>query len=245
VKTPKPLLEVRALSKLFGGLRAVDLDLDIGLGELRCIIGPNGAGKSTLFKLLMGEIRPTTGSIRLRGMEICGLDIHRIARLGVSIKYQVPTVFEQLSLIENLVAAAEYRFGFEQGVARAWETLRRFGLEEQAAKPAAWLSHGARQWLEIGMATISDPQLVLLDEPTTGMTVDEMIRTVGLVHDLATRSTVIIVEHNLEFVRRLGSRITVMHRGKIFADGTMQEIESDARVRDIYLGKRSIHVEST
>jgi ABC-type uncharacterized transport system ATPase subunit len=232
----QPLLQIRALKKSFGGLSAVDLDLDIARGELRCIIGPNGAGKSTLFKLLMGEIQPTSGSIWLRGNDICGLDSFQIARLGLRMKYQVPTLFEQLSPLENLVAAAEYRFGFHESVVRALHMLQKFELEEHANTPSAWLSHGAKQWLEIGMATISEPELVLLDEPTSGMTVDEMIRTLSLVQDLAMQSTVVIVEHNMEFVRRLGSRVTVMHRGKIFANGTMQEIESHAGVRDIYLG---------
>jgi ABC-type uncharacterized transport system ATPase subunit len=232
----QPLLEIRGLKKSFGGLSAVDLDLDIGRGEVCSIIGPNGAGKSTLFKLLIGEIQPTSGSIRLCGKEICGLDSFRIARLGIRMKYQVPTLFEQLSPLENLVAAAEHRFGFHESVVRAFKLLRKFDLEEHANNPSAWLSHGAKQWLEIGMTTISEPQIVLLDEPTSGMTFDEMIRTLGLVHDLAKQSTVVIVEHNMDFVRRLASRVTVMHRGRIFANGTMQEIESHAGVREIYLG---------
>lgn len=231
-----PLLRIRGLQKSFGGLKAVDLDLDIGRGDLCCIIGPNGAGKSTLFKLLVGELRPTSGSIRFRETEICGLDSFRIARLGIRMKYQVPTLFEQLTPLENLVVAAEYCFGFQEAVARAHHALWRFNLESHANNPSAWLSHGTKQWLEIGMATISDPDLILLDEPTSGMTVEEMIKTLSLVQHLADQSTVVIVEHNMEFVRRLASRITVMHEGKIFADGSMQEIESHAGVRNIYLG---------
>lgn len=233
-----PILSVHSLRRYFGGLRAVDLNLEVEQGELRCLIGPNGAGKSTFFKILIGGLQPNAGSVRFQGREISGLDAFRIARLGISIKYQVPSIFERLSVLENLHIAAEHRFGFADGRARAWRMLDLMEFEGRAEEPAAWLSHGQKQRLEIGMASIAEPALLLLDEPTAGMSPEEISWTVDFVEDLTKRSTVIVVEHNMDFVRRIARWVTVMHEGQIFAEGTMAEIEADASVRDIYLGKR-------
>jgi len=235
----EPFLSVEGLTRYFGGLRAVDLTFAVEQGELRCLIGPNGAGKSTFFKILTGVLEPSAGSVRFRGREITRLDAFHVARLGISIKFQVPSLFEQLSVLQNLHLAAEHRFGFAGGLERARRMLDAIGFAAQAHEPAVWLSHGQKQRLEIALATIAEPQLVLLDEPTAGMGSEEVNRTVDLVKDLTKHSTVIVVEHNMEFVRRIARKITVMHEGRVFAEGTMAEIEAHSGVRDIYLGRRA------
>ncbi len=234
-----PILSVNGLTKYFGGLCALDLSFEVQPRELRCLIGPNGAGKSTFFKILTGGLRPKAGSVRFRGQEITHLDPFRIARLGISIKFQVPSIFEQLSVLQNLLLAAENRFGFTDGRERTRRMIDWIGFAELADESAASLSHGQKQRLEIAMATIAEPELVLLDEPTAGMSPEEVDRTVDLVEDLTKRSTLIVVEHNMDFVRRIASWVTVMHEGRVFAEGTMSEIETHAGVRDIYLGRRA------
>jgi urea ABC transporter ATP-binding protein UrtD len=234
---PEAILEVNALTKHFGGLRAVHLNLVVDPGELRCLIGPNGAGKSTFFRMLSGGTRPSSGTVRFRGRDITGWDAFRIARLGISIKFQVASVFEELSVLQNLHTAAEFRFGNREGRRRAAEMLEVVGLRERAHHPATWLSHGEKQWLEIGMASVAEPVLILLDEPTAGMTVEEVRKTVELLKRLNETATVIVVEHDMNFIRMIARRVTVMHQGEAFAEGSMEEIEANDAVRDIYLGK--------
>jgi ABC-type uncharacterized transport system ATPase subunit len=231
------ILSADGLTKHFGGLRALHLSLSVEERELRCLIGPNGAGKSTFFKLLTGSLRPTAGVVRFRGRDITGWDAFRVARLGISIKFQVASVFEELSVLQNLVTAAEFRYGYRAACRRALAMLGASGLGERAADRAAWLSHGEKQWLEIGMASIAEPALILLDEPTAGMTIDEVQKTGALLRRLNERATVIVVEHDMSFIRMIARRVTVMHQGEVFAEGTMEEIEANERVRDIYLGK--------
>jgi branched-chain amino acid transport system ATP-binding protein len=236
------ILEVTALTKHFGGLRAVHLDLTVEAGELRCLIGPNGAGKSTFFRMLSGSMRPSSGTVRFRGRDITGWDAFRVARLGMSIKFQVASVLEELSVWDNLHLAAEFRFGNRAGRRRAADMLEVVGLTERADHPAIWLSHGEKQWLEIGMASVGEPALILLDEPTAGMTADEMRKTVRLLKRLNEVATVIVVEHDMNFIRMIAGRVTVMHQGEVFAEGSMEEIERNEGVRDIYLGKGSHYV---
>jgi branched-chain amino acid transport system ATP-binding protein len=230
-------LRAEALTKFFGGLRAVHMNLAIEERELRCLIGPNGAGKSTLFRMLCGSTRPSAGRVWFRGRDITGWDAFRVARLGVSIKFQVPSVLEELPVHQNLHTAAEFRFGNREARQRVNAMLDVVGLRARALEPAAWLSHGERQWLEIGMASIGEPALILLDEPTAGMTVDEVSRTVELLKRLNQTATVIVVEHDMNFIRMIARQVTVMHQGEVFAEGSMQEIEQNAAVRDIYLGR--------
>lgn len=238
---PGPLLKVEALTKHFGGLRAVHIDLAIDEGELRCLIGPNGAGKSTLFGMLCGRLAPSGGRVWFRGREITGWDAFRVARLGISIKFQVPSVFEELPVSQNLHAAAEFRFGNREARRRADAMLEVIRLRERAEEPAAWLSHGERQWLEIGMASIADPALILLDEPTAGMSVEEVRKTTELLNRLNETATLIVVEHDMNFIRMIARRVTVMHQGEVFAEGPMEQIEATPTVRDIYLGKLRTH----
>ncbi len=234
---PEPILEVSALTKHFGGLRAVHLSLAVEAGELRCLIGPNGAGKSTFFRILSGGMRPSSGTVRFRGRDITGWAAFRIARLGISIKFQVASVLEELSALQNLHIAAEFRFGNREGRRRAAEMLEVVGLHQRADDPATWLSHGEKQWLEIGMASVGEPALILLDEPTAGMTVEEVKKTVRLLKRLNETATVIVVEHDMNVIRMIARRVTVMHQGEVFAEGSMEEIEVNESVRDIYLGK--------
>lgn len=232
-----PILSVEGLTKYFGGVRAVHLNLAVEEGELRCLIGPNGAGKSTFFRLLTGGLRPSSGRVRFRQRDITGLDAFRIARLGISIKFQVASVFEELSVLQNLHTAAEFRFGNREGRRRAETMLQVIGLGHRAHQPAAWLSHGEKQWLEIGMASIAEPALILLDEPTAGMTVQEVKKTVELLKRMNEVATLIVVEHDMNFIRMIARRVTVMHQGEVFAEGSMEEIVANDGVRDVYLGK--------
>jgi ABC-type uncharacterized transport system ATPase subunit len=231
------ILQVEGLSKYFGGLRAVHLDLEIKAGELHCLIGPNGAGKSTFFHVLTGQLKPSAGRVTFRTRDITGWDTFRIARLGISIKFQVASVFESLSVLQNLLTAAEFRYGYREGQRRATQMLEVIGLSERCDEPATQLSHGEKQWLEIGMASVADPILLLLDEPTAGMTIGEVHKTVQLLKRLNERATLIVVEHDMNFIRMIARQVTVMHEGQVFAQGSMAAIEANEGVRDIYLGK--------
>jgi branched-chain amino acid transport system ATP-binding protein len=232
-----PILKVAGLTKVFGGLRAVHLDLAVEERELHCLIGPNGAGKSTFFRIVSGDMPPSAGAVYFRGRDIAGWDPFRVARLGIRIKFQVPSLFEQLTVLQNLHAAAEFRFGNQDGLRRARAAAERIGLEDRLDEPAAFLSHGERQWLEIGMAGIAEPALILLDEPTAGMTVEEVRKTASLLRRVNETATVIVVEHDMQFIRMIAGRVTVMHQGEVFAQGSMEEIEGNEEVRDIYLGR--------
>ena len=232
------VLEARGLVKEFGGLRAVaGMDFTLRRGELRCLIGPNGAGKSTFFKLLAAVLKPTAGTIRFKGLDLPRLQPHEVARAGIGIKFQVPRVYEQLSVADNLWLAANFRHGRAAGAAveRALAEIR---LGERRDARVAHLSHGDRQWVEIGMVLAAEPELILLDEPTAGMTHAEARRTADLVREINRRATVVVVEHDMDFVRQLAATVTVLHRGAVLAEGSMDEIRDNATVRDIYLGKR-------
>ena len=235
------LLEVRGVSKRFGGVTALD-DVTLGFAprQASCIIGPNGAGKSTLFGVLTGYHTVNAGAILLNGEDITRLGPHRRARLGLGIKMQVPSVYAALPALENLWLAAYAASGDRAGAhSRATGILDGLGLSEVADLPAGALAHGQRQWLEIGMALATDPSVILLDEPTAGMTREETERTEQLIARLARRATVVVVEHDMEFVRRLDAPITVLHMGGLFTRGTFDELSRDDRVLNIYLGRRT------
>lgn len=235
-----PILTTRALTRRFGGVTAVDsVDLSIEEGEIRCLIGPNGAGKSTLFKCLTHQLKPSSGEILFRGRDLSRLPSFRIARLGIAIKNQIPSVYRQLTVRENIRLAA-LRHHRSSALSNAVNsTLEEIGLDDIRAEAAvATLSHAHRQWVELGMLLVSSPQLALLDEPTAGMTRDEMLKTVGIIGRLNQRATVIVVEHDLEFITRLAKRVTVLHQGAVLVEDTMANIEANETVRNIYLGKR-------
>jgi len=233
------VLEARGVVKEFGGLRAVaGVDLTLGSGELRCLIGPNGAGKSTLFKLLAGVLRPTAGTIRFKGLDLSRLEPHEVARAGIGIKFQVPRVYDRLAVAENLWLAANFRHGRAAAGAAVERALAEIGFGERRQATVAHLSHGDRQWVEIGMVLAGEPELILLDEPTAGMTHAEARRTADLVREINRRATVVVVEHDMDFVRQLAATVTVLHRGAVLAEGSIDEIRDNATVRDIYLGTR-------
>jgi urea transport system ATP-binding protein len=239
------LLEVRDLEVAFDGFQAIDkLDLTVAEGEVRFLIGPNGAGKTTLIDVVTGLTKPVGGTVTFAGQSLLGLPEHKIVRMGVGRTFQTATVFEQLTVVENLDLAAGFRQplrallrrrkGIGDAVAAALETI---GLPDQADSRAEVLSHGQKQWLEIGMLLIQDPHLLLLDEPVAGMSKEERTRTGELLHEIAKTKTVIVVEHDMEFLRRFANQVTVMHEGSILCEGTVAEVQADERVREVYLGR--------
>lgn len=238
--TAGTLLETRALSKSFGGVLAVDaVSWSIGRGETRCIIGPNGAGKSTFFQLLVGQLRPTAGTILFDGRDITRAEPFERARLGIGAKPQTLGLFPELTVDHNLrLANQRFAHGAEldDRIARQLEELQ---IAEKSRRPVRELSHGEKQWLGLGLALALEPRLLLLDEPTAGMSLSETARTVEIIHDLSGRDmSIIAVEHDMAFVRDLGAHITVFHNGSVFATGSLAEIEDHDDVRRLYLGNR-------
>jgi urea ABC transporter ATP-binding protein UrtD len=245
-----PVLRVVNLTKRFGGLAAVDnLDLAVRQGATHCIIGPNGAGKSTFFDLVTNVQPATSGDVYFFGERITGLPPHRCAGLGIARKFQAPTLFPELTAAENLFLGKVGHRGWNQLLqtrdtpaadAEVVELLARLRLEGQASTRAATLSHGQQQWLEIGVALMARPRLLLLDEPTAGMSPRETEATAELLRELTGGATTVIVEHDLAFVRRIADVITVMHRGQAVAEGSPDEISQNALVRDVYLGRKTL-----
>jgi ABC-type uncharacterized transport system ATPase subunit len=237
------LLETQALHKHFGGLQVTnDVNLALVEGEVHCLIGPNGAGKSTLFRLLLGEFAPSAGRILYAGKDITALRAHVRIRRGISVKFQVPGVFPGLTVRHNLVIALQHHLQGHSLQAEVDRLLRFLHLHDDAGQRAGSLSHGQKQWLEIGMAVALKPRLLLLDEPTAGMSPAETRATGDMVHALnADGVTVLAVEHDMDFVRHVATRVTVLHMGKIFAQGTIAEMEADERVAAIYLGQGHTH----
>ena len=234
-----PLIETRRLSKNFGGVRAVrDIDFSLAEGELRCLIGPNGAGKSTFFKLLTGQLKPTSGSVLFRGRDIAALQAHEIARLGIGIKTQVPSVFNGLSARDNLwIAAARHNKG-KAAVSAVDAQIERLALGPFVNKPVGQLAHGQRQWVELGLVLCGDPDLILLDEPAAGMTEAERVRTTEIIREINRSHPLIVVEHDMSFIRTIARRITVFDRGGILMEGDVVEVFGSQAVRDVYLGKQ-------
>ena len=218
-------------------------------GELRVLLGANGAGKTTLMDLISGKTKSTQGRVHLRDVEITNWEEPAIARAGIGRKFQIPSVFRELNVRRNLEVAscrkpgvfANLRFGLGGMGRRLDEVLELTGLTAQADTIAGNLSHGETQWLELGLLVMQDPKLLLLDEPTAGMTAAETQRTASIIKDLRGTHTIIVVEHDMAFVREIAERITVMHLGQILAEGDMAQIEADPRVRQAYLGSQGIH----
>jgi branched-chain amino acid transport system ATP-binding protein len=238
-----PLLSLTELSKSFGGLHAVDsLTLSFPAGETHCIVGPNGAGKSTVFKMILGLIKPSSGRVVFRGTDLTALLPHDRVNLGVSVKMQVPGIFGELTVRHNLEIAAQRHTAPSELAGEVNRLLAFVHLTGQADERAGSLAHGQQQWLEIAMALATRPTLLLLDEPTAGMSAEETLQTGDLVKQLVKAGvTVIAIEHDMAFVRHVADRVTVLHLGKVFAQGGIDEIVNDARVAAIYLGKRDVH----
>ncbi len=243
-------LALNDVSVSFGGFVAVaGLDLAVGKGELRCLIGPNGAGKTTALDLICGKTQATSGEIRFEGRSIDKLKEYEIARAGIGRKFQVPSVFRELTVRENLhigqsrqtgVLANLVRFGGSMDDDELERLAELVGLSDALDSAAAHLSHGQTQWLEIALILAQDPALILMDEPTAGMTGQETGKTAELFNRLRGQHTLIVVEHDMGFVRDIAETISVMHQGKLLAEGSLKEISSDPQVREAYLGSGGI-----
>lgn len=240
-------LSVRAVTRRFGGYTALkDVTVDIEAGGITAIIGPNGAGKSTLFNVLCGALRPSSGRVFLAGEDVTGLPQHRYARLGIAKSFQITSLFPSLSVLENVRIAVQARFGRldlwtprerrTEFVDRARAALSQVGLSEREARPAGTLAHGQQRSLEIAIALAADPRVLLLDEPTAGMSPEESFGMMGLIEALGAERTVVLVEHKMKLVMRVCRRIVVLHHGEVLARGTAEEIRDDPEVRRVYLG---------
>jgi branched-chain amino acid transport system ATP-binding protein len=242
-----PLLRTERLTRAYGSLLAVNgVDFSVEEGELRSIIGPNGAGKTTFFRLISGEVEPTSGRIWFREHEVTGMPQHDVARLGVAKSYQITSIFPHLSVLENVRVAAQgpsSAFDFWRRAdaltsarARAEEMLATVGLAPKAHLLAVQLSHGEQRHLELAIALAANPVLLLLDEPTAGMSPEETDETMVLIKALAAGRTIVLVEHKMKLVMKISDRITVLHQGQVLADGTPEEIRANETVQRTYLG---------
>ena len=236
----QPLLETHCLTMRLGGVVAVD-DVTFRLreAELRCVIGPNGAGKSTFFKCLTGQLTPTAGTISFRGTPVAGIGSSAIARLGVGIKTQVPNVFDGLSARDNVWTAAARVLPGRLAEKRTDEAMERVGIGAIAGRTVGQLAHGQRQLVELAMVIAPEPDLILLDEPAAGMTDEEVDRLVKLIVELNRRHALVVVEHDMQFIRRIAKTVTVFHQGAVMIEGDVADIMSNQRVRDVYLGKQA------
>jgi len=237
-------LVLEQLRKTFGGLAAVDgFDLTLEQGQLHALVGPNGCGKSTLFNLITGALRPDSGRVLWAGKDITGLPPAAIARRGIGRKFQVPSVFEQLSVAENLAlpgwAGRRLPFWRRARLGSGAALLDMIRLSGKRDQPAAALSHGQRQWLEIGMLLASRARLLLLDEPTAGMTESETAETASLIRRIADggETTLLVIEHDVAFIRQLACPVTVMAKGRVLRSGSYEAIRGDPEVRELYFGR--------
>jgi|TARA_Y100000389_G_scaffold70352_1_gene67057 branched-chain amino acid transport system ATP-binding protein len=227
------ILETKSVTKKFGGFTAVDnVSLKVDSGEIRFVIGPNGAGKSTLFKLIIGFHSPNSGSILYKDKNIEKLKLHERINLGMGVKFQAPSVFSELTVLENLFLANNREHSLKIN-----DLLNDFALENEKNNLAGDLSHGKKQWLDIALSTISKPDLVFLDEPTAGLSVDETRITGEIVKNLNKQGlTFVVVGHDMDFVKQTASKVSLLHLGKMFIEGSVDEVLSDKGVNDIYLG---------
>ncbi|MEL6232846.1 MAG: ABC transporter ATP-binding protein [Pseudomonadota bacterium] len=234
------ILKTEALTMRFGGVTAVDnVDFAVRDGELRCLLGPNGAGKSTFFKCVTGQLVPTSGTVTFRDQDITGWQTHQIVALGIGIKTQVPNLYNGLDAWEHVRLAAKRKHLPRIAREIAEKNLVRCGIIDLAKREVGLLSHGQRQLVELAMVLAGEPSLLLLDEPAAGMTGEERDRLAGLVIEAAKTASVIVVEHDMAFIRQIARSVTVFHRGAIFAEAPVAEIMADKRVQEIYLGKQA------
>jgi ABC-type uncharacterized transport system ATPase subunit len=235
------VVETQDLSVRFGGVLAVNnVGFTLRERELRCLIGPNGAGKSTFFKSITGQIRggQTSGRVLIRGQDVTGWSTHQIIRLGVGVKTQVPSVMNGLTVLENLWLSARRTLGRDGAEAAVDEVVAELGLGGIARRQVGELAHGQRQLVEIGLVLANRPWLVLLDEPAAGITSAETERLIAIIKRINQSASVIVVDHDMHFVRRLDARITVFHQGAILVEGRGDKVLTDPQVREVYLGSR-------
>lgn len=231
------ILQTENLHKSFNGITAIhDLNYQMEDGALECIIGPNGAGKTTFFNLLTGALKPDQGTIKFNSSNITGNSLHEIAEKGIIRKYQTPRVYGDLTVRKNLEIAAKVKDTSDVDK-RIVDVLEQIMLTDFQDQKAGNLDHGRKQWLEMGMVLVSGPRLMLLDEPTAGMTNDETRETAALIESInASGISIIVIEHDMDFIRELKSRIMVLHNGEILAQGDIETIESDKKVQEVYIG---------
>jgi len=240
------LLALESVSVSFDGFKAVnDLNLYVDKNELRVIIGPNGAGKTTVLDLICGRTKVSSGSIKFKDQEITGLKEHEIVRRGIGRKFQTPSIYEDLTVFENLeisvprgrnVAGALFWKRTGEVIDQVREVAAMIFLDQHLDRLAETLSHGQKQWLEIGMLLMQDPELLMLDEPVAGMSVSERTRTAELLERVAKGRSVIVIEHDMKFVASIADRVTVLHQGKVLAEGSMATIQDNPQVKEVYLG---------
>ena len=240
------LLALENVSVSFDGFKAVnELNLYIDKGELRVIIGPNGAGKTTVLDLICGRTRVSEGSIKFKDEEITALKEYEIVKRGIGRKFQTPSIYEDLTVFENLeisfprgrnVGGALFWKRSDEIVERVNEIARMIYLADLLDRQAETLSHGQKQWLEIGMLLIQDPELLMLDEPVAGMSVSERLKTAELLNEIIKNRSVIVIEHDMKFVESIAHRVTVLHQGKVLAEGDMETVQADPKVKEVYLG---------
>ena len=240
------LLALESVSVSFDGFKAVnDLNLYVDKNELRVIIGPNGAGKTTVLDLICGRTKVSSGSIKFKDQEITGLKEHEIVRRGIGRKFQTPSIYEDLTVFENLeisvprgrnVAGALFWKRTGEVIDQVREVAAMIFLDSHLDRLAETLSHGQKQWLEIGMLLMQDPELLMLDEPVAGMSVSERTRTAELLERVSKGRSVIVIEHDMKFVASIADRVTVLHQGKVLAEGSMTAIQDNPQVKEVYLG---------
>ena len=242
------ILLLHEVTVSFDGFRALnELSLDIEEGELRCIIGPNGAGKTTMMDVITGKTRADRGKVMFdQNIDVRRMSEPEIAHLGIGRKFQKPTIFENLTVFENLELAMKadkrarvslFAWLDDDAHDKISDTLRLIRLDTEAGRQAGLLSHGQKQWLEIGMLLMQDPKLLLLDEPVAGMTDDETARTGELFKSLAGKHSLVVVEHDMAFIEQLGGKVTVLHEGSVLAEGDLATVQNDQRVIEVYLGR--------
>jgi len=240
------LLALDAVTVSFDGFKAVnDLSLYIDNGELRVIIGPNGAGKTTVLDLICGRTKVSSGSISFKNQQITGLTEHEIVRRGIGRKFQTPSIYEDLTVFENLeisfprgrnVTGALFWKRTDEIIERVREVAQMIYLGDHLDRMAETLSHGQKQWLEIGMLLIQDPELLMLDEPVAGMSVSERVQTAELLKEIIKNRSVIVIEHDMKFVESIAHKVTVLHQGKVLAEGDMATVQANEKVKEVYLG---------
>jgi urea transport system ATP-binding protein len=240
------LLAIEDLTVSFDGFKAVDsLNMYIDKNELRVVIGPNGAGKTTLLDLICGKTKASSGSISFKNTEMTKMAEHQIVRAGIGRKFQTPSIYENLTVYQNLeVSYPEGRGVFgslffkttDAVIERVNQVAKEIQLDELLDTEAAILSHGQKQWLEIGMLLMQDPELLMLDEPVAGMSAKERDETAELLNRICENRSVIVIEHDMEFVKKIARKVTVLHQGKILAEGPMEKVQADEKVIEVYLG---------
>ncbi|MGB2409518.1 MAG: ABC transporter ATP-binding protein [Paracoccaceae bacterium] len=233
-------LETRNLSMRFGGICAVDnVDFKLSAGELRCLIGPNGAGKSTFFKCVTGQLDPSGGQVFMRDEEVTGWSPHEIASLGVGIKTQIPSVLDGLTAYENIWLAARRFLSVTEANRMTDEVISRLSLGDIINSNVGQLAHGERQRVELGIVMAADPWLILLDEPAAGMSAKDVDSLTNIIHEMLKSAAVIIVEHDMQFIRSIASTVSVFHQGAMLIEDHVDRVMADQTVRNVYLGKKA------